>query len=137
LKCGKEADVAESATAECPACGAIYLKVAQALASKQQERAAAAEKAQVQAQANSAREAQRAAYAEEGKRAEQVRRDGDPSRGLTCSACGQADAAVGRVKGTLGLELGLWISGLVLSLFVIGLLMSIGNSNALFGQPAR
>jgi len=116
-KCGATASVADDPMAECPSCGAIYSRVRE---HREKLAAKASADATAKAEAETRREAQRAHYAAAGAaKLEQAKAD-RAMRGDVCTACGQTDAAVTRVRGSMGMELGLWVTGLLTLVFVIG-----------------
>jgi len=120
LKCGLVNEEAAGAPAEaCPKCGAIYAKVEQASAAKQ----AAAQKAANEKAEKERVEATRAAAREEQARQSQQRAD-EQARSAAlasavCMACGHVGNAKRKVGGTFLAEIGLWVSGLFLTVTIV------------------
>lgn len=106
-KCGKETEVQEiTADTACPACGAVYAKVNAAL--RQAELAKAS-----QEKAAAAKAAAEEAKAEKAKMAVYQRHVAENLRKWLCLACGTFMDPKKRAKGSFGLELTLWIVGLL------------------------
>lgn len=124
IKCNVTASVPADPMYACPNCGAIYSKVAAALEARaraerdavEKAEAARAAKEKAMADARSARDA----YA---TRTAAAKSDSLMRSGVVCSQCGTLGPRRSKARGTLGLEVMLWLAGIVTLLFGIGLLI--------------
>lgn len=124
IKCKHTAAVPDDPLAECPCCGAIYSKVEAALEASAQAEREAAEKAEAtraaKEKASANAKAARDAYA---TRTAAAKSDSLMRSGVVCSQCGTLGPRRSKARGTLGLEVMLWLAGIVTLLFGIGLLI--------------
>ena len=103
-KCGYERTEHDSAPeTECPSCGAIYAKVEVHLARQAEEEAEREAERQRKAEQEAARQAE-----QEAKRAEARLRN---SR--VCTACGHVGKPKQMTRGSLGIEVVLWLCFLI------------------------
>jgi ssDNA-binding Zn-finger/Zn-ribbon topoisomerase 1 len=117
LKCGHvNQDFKGTPDAECPNCGAIYAKVekAQANTRLRQPPPHAPDPAPTTETAPTGTLSQPSEF-----------RSDRPIRGIICAACGAPDAVKRQAKGSFGLELTLWLIGLVTIPFGIGVIILI------------
>lgn len=124
LKCGHIGEVPNDPLAECPSCGAIYSKVQAAIEAREKAEREASEKAEAQRVAHEKAKADaQAASLAYAARTEAAKHEALLRKGVVCSHCGTLGPRRLRTRGTLGLEIGLWVVGLVTLLFGIGLLI--------------
>lgn len=133
LKCGAVADPGDEPFAACPRCGAIYRKVEEAVAQREQK--AAAERGRLEhiererASAERAKAASRADYEARTNDANALRdasrRDHLLKRGVVCTSCGTLGSGKRATRGSLGLEVALWAVGLLTLVFAVGVVILV------------
>lgn len=124
IKCNVTASVPADPMYACPNCGAIYSKVEAALEARaraerdavEKAEAARAAKEKAMADARSARDAYAA-------RTAAAAHEALLRKGVVCSQCGTLGPRRVRPRGSLGLEIALWLVGMVTLLIGIGFLI--------------